>query len=42
MAVTYTDKVHGRAKVKTLLPQERGVKPIKNSFFISSGMIEKL
>ena len=25
MAVTYTDKVHGRAKVKTLLPQERGV-----------------
>ncbi|MGN0805957.1 MAG: hypothetical protein ACI4MC_02875 [Candidatus Coproplasma sp.] len=40
--VTFTDKVHGRAKVKRLLSQEKGVKASPNSFFISSGMIEKL
>ncbi|MGN1104462.1 MAG: hypothetical protein ACI4QI_06245 [Candidatus Coproplasma sp.] len=40
--VILTDKVHGRAKVKSLLSAEKTPKVLKNSFFISSGMIEKL
>ncbi|MGN1373002.1 MAG: hypothetical protein ACI4VK_03015 [Candidatus Coproplasma sp.] len=40
--VILADKVHGRAKVKRLLTAEKCVKNLKNSFFISSGMIESL
>lgn len=40
--VLFTDKVRSKGKVKNLLSKEKAVKIIKNSFFISSGMIEKL
>ncbi|MGN0807917.1 MAG: hypothetical protein ACI4MN_05690 [Candidatus Coproplasma sp.] len=40
--VLFTDKVHGRARTKSLFSQEKGVKKRLNSFFISSGMIKKL
>ena len=40
--VNYTDRVHGKRKIKTLYLKENGAKSLKNSFFVSSGMIEKL
>ncbi|MGN1060749.1 MAG: hypothetical protein ACI4QN_03360 [Candidatus Coproplasma sp.] len=38
---TFIDKVHGRGKLKTLIPQSKSAKGLTQSFFISSGMIAK-
>ena len=40
--VLFVDKVNGRGRAKTIYSKENGAKLLKNSFFISSGMIEKL